>query len=81
MSALTIRMADDKYQRLKELSCRRRTSVNQLFGGVPRQWSRRKFYAAAFCGVPRTGKLPQIGKREGKGVSYWHVNLICYRIR
>lgn len=30
MSALTIRMADDKYQRLKALSRRRRTSVNQL---------------------------------------------------
>jgi predicted DNA-binding protein len=31
MSALTIRMSDDKYQRLKALSRRRRTSVNQLF--------------------------------------------------
>lgn len=30
MSALTIRMPDDKYQRLKALSRRRRTSVNQL---------------------------------------------------
>ncbi|MFT4247584.1 MAG: ribbon-helix-helix domain-containing protein [Pseudomonas sp.] len=30
MSALTIRMADEKYQRLKALSRRRRTSVNQL---------------------------------------------------
>jgi len=30
MSALTIRMADEKYQRLKELSRRRHTSVNQL---------------------------------------------------
>ena len=31
MSALTVRMADDKYLRLKALSRRRRTSVNQLF--------------------------------------------------
>ena len=30
MSALTIRMPDDKYERLKALSRRRRTSVNQL---------------------------------------------------
>jgi len=30
MSALTIRLPDDKYQRLKELSKRRRTSVNRL---------------------------------------------------
>ena len=30
MSALTIRMPDGKYQRLKALSRRRRTSVNQL---------------------------------------------------
>lgn len=30
MSALTIRMPDEKYQRLKALSRRRRTSVNQL---------------------------------------------------
>ncbi|MBX3688545.1 hypothetical protein [Dokdonella sp.] len=30
MSALTIRMADDKYQRLKALSRRRSTSVNKL---------------------------------------------------
>jgi len=30
MSALTIRMADDKYQRLKALSRRRHVSVNQL---------------------------------------------------
>lgn len=30
MSALTVRMADDKYERLKALSRRRRTSVNQL---------------------------------------------------
>jgi predicted DNA-binding ribbon-helix-helix protein len=30
MSALTIRMSDDKYLRLKALSRRRRTSVNQL---------------------------------------------------
>lgn len=30
MSALTIRMSDEKYQRLKALSKRRRTSVNQL---------------------------------------------------
>ena len=30
MSALTIRLADDKYQRLKELAARRGTSVNRL---------------------------------------------------
>ena len=30
MSALTIRMPDEKYERLKALSRRRRTSVNQL---------------------------------------------------
>ena len=30
MSALTIRLADDKYQRLKELARRRQTSVNRL---------------------------------------------------
>ena len=30
MSALTIRLPDDKYQRLKELSKRRGTSVNRL---------------------------------------------------
>ena len=30
MSALTIRLADDKYRRLKELSRRRQTSVNRL---------------------------------------------------
>lgn len=30
MSALTIRMADDKYQRLKELAKSRNTSVNRL---------------------------------------------------
>lgn len=30
MSALTIRMADDKYERLKDLSKRRGTSVNRL---------------------------------------------------
>lgn len=30
MSALTIRLPDDKYQRLKELSQRRHTSVNRL---------------------------------------------------
>ncbi|MFT4197614.1 MAG: ribbon-helix-helix domain-containing protein [Pseudoxanthomonas sp.] len=30
MSALTIRMADDKYQRLKALSARKRVSVNRL---------------------------------------------------
>ena len=30
MSALTIRMADEKYQRLKELAKERNTSVNRL---------------------------------------------------
>lgn len=30
MSALTIRLPDEKYQRLKELSQRRHTSVNRL---------------------------------------------------
>ena len=30
MSALTIRLPDDKYQRLKELARRRQTSVNRL---------------------------------------------------
>ena len=30
MSALTIRLADEKYQRLKDLSRRRRISVNRL---------------------------------------------------
>ena len=30
MSALTIRLPDDKYRRLKELSQRRHTSVNRL---------------------------------------------------
>ena len=30
MSALTIRLPDDKYRRLKELSHRRHTSVNRL---------------------------------------------------
>ena len=30
MSALTIRLPDDKHQRLKELSIRRHTSVNRL---------------------------------------------------
>lgn len=30
MSAITIRMPDDKYQRLKELSRRRRTSINRM---------------------------------------------------
>lgn len=30
MSALTIRLPDDKYERLKALSRRRRTSVNKL---------------------------------------------------
>jgi predicted DNA-binding protein len=30
MSALTVRLPDDKYQRLKELSKRRGTSVNRL---------------------------------------------------
>ncbi|WP_124949628.1 toxin-antitoxin system HicB family antitoxin [Sulfuriferula thiophila] len=30
MSALTIRLPDDKYRRLKELSIRRHTSVNRL---------------------------------------------------
>jgi len=30
MSALTIRLPDDKYRRLKELSQRRQTSVNRL---------------------------------------------------
>lgn len=30
MSALTIRLPDDKYQRLKELSRHRHTSVNRL---------------------------------------------------
>jgi len=30
MSALTIRLPDDKHQRLKELSQRRHTSVNRL---------------------------------------------------
>jgi len=30
MSALTIRLPDDKYQRLKELSRHRQTSVNRL---------------------------------------------------
>lgn len=30
MSALTIRLPDDKYRRLKELSIRRRISVNRL---------------------------------------------------
>jgi len=30
MSALTIRMADEKYQRLKELAKQRNTSVNRL---------------------------------------------------
>ena len=30
MSALTIRLPDDKYRRLKELSMRRHTSVNRL---------------------------------------------------
>ena len=30
MSALTIRLPDDKYERLKALSKRRRTSVNKL---------------------------------------------------
>lgn len=30
MSALTVRMPDDKYRRLKELSRRRGTSVNRL---------------------------------------------------
>lgn len=30
MSALTIRLPDDKHQRLKELARRRKTSVNRL---------------------------------------------------
>lgn len=30
MSALTIRMADEKYQRLKDLARKRNTSVNRL---------------------------------------------------
>lgn len=30
MTALTIRLPDDKYQRLKELSRRRHTSINRL---------------------------------------------------
>jgi predicted DNA-binding ribbon-helix-helix protein len=30
MSALTIRLPDDKYQRLKEMSRRRKTSINRL---------------------------------------------------
>lgn len=30
MSALTIRLADDKYLRLKQLAARRQTSVNRL---------------------------------------------------
>jgi predicted transcriptional regulator len=30
MSALTIRLPDDKYQRLKELARRRQTSMNRL---------------------------------------------------
>jgi predicted DNA-binding ribbon-helix-helix protein len=30
MSALTIRLPDDKYQRLKEIARRRNTSVNRL---------------------------------------------------
>ncbi len=31
MSALTIRIADEKYRRLKEISKQRHTSVNRLF--------------------------------------------------
>lgn len=31
MSALTVRLPDDKYERLKELSRRRGTSMNRLF--------------------------------------------------
>lgn len=31
MSALTIRLPDDKYERLKELARQRQTSVNRLF--------------------------------------------------
>lgn len=31
MSALTIRLADEKYERLKELAKQRQTSVNRLF--------------------------------------------------
>ncbi len=34
MSALTIRMPDDKYERLKALSRRRNTSVNRLIEEV-----------------------------------------------
>lgn len=30
MTALTVRLADDKYQRLKELARQRKTSVNRL---------------------------------------------------
>lgn len=30
MTALTVRLADDKYQRLKELARQRQTSVNRL---------------------------------------------------
>ncbi|MBS4097569.1 MAG: toxin-antitoxin system HicB family antitoxin [Sulfuricella sp.] len=35
MSALTIRLADDKYRRQKELSRRRQTSVNRLIDEMP----------------------------------------------
>ena len=31
MSALTIRLPDEKYERLKELAKQRKTSVNRLF--------------------------------------------------
>jgi predicted DNA-binding ribbon-helix-helix protein len=37
MSALTIRLPDDKYQRLKEMAKRRQTSVNRLIDEMTTQ--------------------------------------------
>jgi predicted transcriptional regulator len=37
MTALTIRLPDDKYRRLKELSARRGTSVNRLIDEMTTQ--------------------------------------------
>ena len=37
MSALTVRLSDDKHQRLKELAKRRRTSLNRLIDEMTTQ--------------------------------------------
>ena len=67
MSALTIRLPDDKYERLKALSKRRGTSVNRLIDEMA------TLLLAEFDAEARF----QMRTKQGRGKSARGVDLLC----